>query len=255
MGQEFERSFNVGLNFGVNYVSKYTAKYYNGNENNVNNIKYVFSNYYWYQQIYQSLNAHDTVFVEDLPSDMAYKLNLSPGLFLQYNITKNLSIQVQFNYLKLKTKDAFLVNVDPKEYLTFPDLRTFLIFGTERRVYADIGLRHNFNSSKDVKYFISAGVNINSTKVIKSAIYIDGVEYTLINRYGNQPYSPVIQDYGQEPYQGGIGFGAYTQFGGSYIFNNLICVEPFFNLHFLNVNLEGYNQMRPGFGAGLRFIY
>lgn len=256
------RGWNLGLNFAGYYVSPYTANYYNGSEKNENKISYIFDNYYWYQEIKNYFNEHepgstvyDTMVLGDLPQKMKYNFAVSPGLFLQYNFNNLYSITLQFNYLKLRTKDAISINFNPKPYPTFEDIRLFSIQGLERRVYIDVSIRRNFIKHNNLKYFLSAGFNLNSTKVLKSFVYIGNREYSMINIYGNNPYVPNTGMQEFEIYQGGIGFGTNVQGGVSFIFNNIICVEPFVTAHYLKVHLEGYTSMRPGVGAGIRFIY
>ena len=62
--------WDLGLNFGLYLPSNYHAAFYNGSSGNVNNVDYVFKNKYWYQAIYNELNAADTVLVAELPTNM-----------------------------------------------------------------------------------------------------------------------------------------------------------------------------------------
>ena len=48
------RGWVFGLNVGVYYPSKATAAYYNGKSSNKNNVDYVMSNHYWYQDIFHA---------------------------------------------------------------------------------------------------------------------------------------------------------------------------------------------------------
>ncbi len=255
--EENVRGWSFGLNFGAYYPSKYTANYYNGDSLNENNAKYVFSNYFRYYEIFKSLGANDTVIVQPFSENMHYKVALRPGLFIQYTLNPNYSVVLQFNYMSLKIEDVLVVMVDPKEYLTEQDLRLFPLRGRERRVYADIGLRRNFFKTDDLSYYFIAGINMSSTMVQKSSFYVkddlgNDIEYDM--RYtgyydpsgGTQTFNP--------KYQGGVGFGIHGEGGASFRFGNSIVVEPNITIHYLKVNLDRYKSMRPGIGAGLRFL-
>lgn len=257
LAQEDVRGWSFGLNFGAYYPSKYSANYYNGDSLNENNVKYIMSNYFRYNEIYNSLGAHDTIQVQPFSQNMHYKIALRPGLYIQYTLDKTYSITMQFNYMALKAEDVLVIEVDHKDYLTKQDLRLIPLRGRERRVYADIGLRRNFIKTDDLSYFFIAGVNMNSTMVQKSAFYVqdefgNDIEYDMRNIGIYNPYG-VTQTYSPR-YQGGVGFGIYGETGASFRFGNSVIVEPSLAIHYLKVNLERYKSMRPGFGAGLRFL-
>ena len=92
LAHETPLGWQFGLNFGYYAPSKYTANYYNGSETNVNNARFVMSNYYWYQEIFQKLLAADTVFISGLPSNMHYKIALMPGLYGQFTFNENYAV-------------------------------------------------------------------------------------------------------------------------------------------------------------------
>lgn len=244
-----------GLNFGMYYPSKYTAAYYNGESYNENNAKYVMSNYYWYQEIYNALKAHDSIMIYGLPHNMHYKIAMQPGLFAQYGFNKSFALVLEFNYMKLKADDAIVFLVDPKPYATEPDLRLYKIRGLEKRVYADIGLKRSFQRSERLTYFVMGGININSTKVQKSSFYVEEHEYSMINQYGNQFYIPGGNNQTFNVYQGGIGYGVFGGVGATMRFGNSIYIEPGITAHWVKIKLTSYESMRPGGGAYLRFLF
>jgi len=244
-----------GLNVGVYYASKNTAPYYNGNTKNENNINYVMSNYYWYQEIFYALRAHDSILVSGLPENMHYKLALQPGLYAQYCFNPTWSLVFEFTYMKLKAEDAIVFEVDPKPYATEPDLRLYPIRGAEERIYADIGLKRSFPKDDNLSYFIISGINVNSTQVKKSSIYIEEKEYSIINTYGNNAYVPNGNNQSFSVYQGGIGVGMHIGGGASLTFGNGMVLEPGIKAHWLMVNLNQYKNMNPGIGAYVRFLF
>lgn len=249
--------WTFGLNFGLYYPGKYTANYFNGSSSNENTARYVFDNYYWYQDIYNALGAADTVFIaaNGLPANMHYKVSMNPGLFAEYRFNKDYALNIEFNYLKLKTSDAISIEVDPKEYATEPDIRLFPIKGVEERVYCNLSLKRYFESDREnVTYFALGGINFNNTKVLKNFIYIEGKEYSIINVYGRQSYIPNSNMQTYNIYEGGIGYGLVAGGGASVEFGNGIILEPGITANWTKVNLEGYKRFTPGIGIYVRFI-
>ncbi len=257
---ETPRGWQFGLNFGYYNPSKYTANYFNGSDKNVNNAKFVMSNFYWYQEIFQKLIANDTILVSGLPSNMRYKISLMPGLYGQLTLNNQYAVCFEFNYMRLKTQDAITFEVDPKPYGTLPDLRMFTIRGVEERVYIDLGIKRSFRVSGRTELFAIGGLNLNNTKVLKSSFFVKGPndlqekEYSMINNYINGQYVPNSNSQTVNIYQGGIGFGMYVNGGATFHFGDIL-LEPGINAHWLNINLEGYRKFKPGAGVYIRFLF
>lgn len=254
------RGWSFGLNVGVYYPSKNTANYYNGNPSNVNNVNYVMSNYYWYNAIFNSLRAHDSISVAGLPQDMHYKLAMQPGIYAQYSFNPQMALVIEFNYMKLKANDVIIFEVDPKPYATEKDLRLFPMRGVEERVYGNIGLKRTYPKTDKLSWFVTGGLNINSTKVKKSAFYVEDLlnveqEYSMINIYGNNSYVPNGNTQTYTVYQGGIGVGVFAGAGLTLKFANSMVIEPGITGNWLMVKLEDYRNMNPGIGAYVRFMY
>ena len=250
------RGWVFGLNVGVYYPSKATAAYYNGKSSNKNNVDYVMSNYYWYQDIFHALGAHDSISVAGLPENMHYKLALQPGIYAQYCFNSTLALMVEFNYMKLKTDDVITFEVDPpQEYLGNPDLRLYPMRGVEERIYADIGLKRTYPKTDKLSYYVMGGLNINSTQVKKSSFYVEEVEYSMINVYLDGSYVPNGNTQAYNVYQGGIGVGMFAGAGTALTFANSIVIETGITAHWLMVKLEDYQNMNPGIGAYIRFMY
>lgn len=244
-----------GLNVGVYYPSKNTAAFYNGSSQNVNSANYVMSNYYWHEAIFQALNANDSIAVYGLPQNMHYKMAIQPGIYAQYCFSPTLALVVQFNYMQLKANDVIVFEVDPKEYATEPDLRLYPMRGIEERVYADIGLKRSYPQDEKLSYFVTGGLNVNSTKVKKCSFYVEEIEYSMINLYGDNGYVPNSNMQTYSVYQGGIGVGMFAGGGASLTFGDGIVVEPGITAHWLMVKLDHYKDMNPGIGAYVRFMF
>ncbi|NVO21413.1 MAG: hypothetical protein HXX13_17060 [Bacteroidetes bacterium] len=256
--QSNSSGFEFGLNFGVYMPSKYSANYYNGSDKNINNTKWLLSNNvaFAYDTILNRLNviehtAIDTFYVQSdgWPTNMHYKLSVMPGLYGQYTFNDLYALYFDFNITKLTTQDVIVFKI-PLPYLSEPKQYLSPIRGVEERVYFDIGLRRNFPKSDKISYFLIGGLSVNNTTVKKSSFYIDQKEFSIINNYINGVYiGPNAQTLNQK--QGGIGWGIYLSGGASFRFGNMV-FEPGINSHFVNINLNGYKQFRPGFGAYIR---
>jgi len=250
------RGWVFGLNIGVYYPSKGTAAYYNGKSHNVNNVEYVMSNYYWYQDIFHALGAHDSISVAGLPENMHYKIAMQPGLYAQYCFSPTFALMIEFNYMKLKADDVIIFEVDPPlDYLANPDLRLYPMRGAEERVYGNIGLKRSYPKTDKFSYYWTGGLNVNSTQVKKCSFYVEDVEYSMINIYQDGGYVPNGNTQTYNVYQGGIGVGGFAGAGVSLMFGNGIVVEPGITAHWLMVKLEDYQNMNPGIGAYVRFLF
>ncbi|MDO9254132.1 MAG: hypothetical protein Q7U54_01380 [Bacteroidales bacterium] len=249
-----------GLNVGVYYPSKKTAAFYNGDSKNINNVNYVMSNYYLKQQILELLNenAISTTKIEvandGLPQNMHYKLALQPGLYAQYCFNSKLSLIIEFNYMKLKANDVIVFELDSLTYATNSKQLLCPIRGVEERVYADIGLKRTYLKSEKLSYYVMGGLNVNSTKVKKSSFYVLEQEFDMIDHYNGVPYVPNSGMQTFEVYQGGIGVGMFAGAGAALNFNGIV-IEPGITAHWLMVNLDGYQNMNPGIGANVRFMF
>ena len=250
------RGWVFGLNVGVYYPSKQTAAYYNGKSSNVNNVDYVMSNYYWYQDIFYALGAHDSISVSGLPENMHYKMALQPGLYAQYCFSPTFALLIEFNYMKLKADDVIIFEVDPpQDYLGNPDLRLYPMRGVEERIYADIGIKRTYPKTDKLSYYVMGGLNVNSTQVKKSSFYVEEVEYSMINVYQNGGYVPNGNSQTYSVYQGGIGVGGFGGAGAAITFGGGIVIETGITAHWLMVKLEDYQNMNPGIGANIRFLF
>jgi hypothetical protein len=250
------RGWTFGLNVGVYYPSKRTAAFYNGSSSNVNNADFIMSNEHRYLQLYNALNAHDTVFVAGLPENMHYKLAIQPGLYAQFSFNPTLALIIEFNYMKLKANDVIIFEVDPiASVSTLPDYRLYPMRGVEERIYGNIGLKRTIPKTDKYSFFVTGGLNVNSTKVKQCSFYVEDVEYDMVNQYGDNPYVPNSNMQTFPQYQGGIGVGMFAGAGAALTFGNGIVIEPGITVHWLMVKLDNYKNMNPGAGAYVRFMF
>ena len=246
--------WQFGLDFGMYAANNAPANFYNGSETNVNRLSYVMTNQYWYQNIKNALKANDTVIINGLPSRMSYKIALMGGLFVRFNFNKRNGLCLQANYAQLKADNAITVLVDPKTYLTIPDLRTYPIEGVEYRVMMDLIYQRTFVLKSKINLFIQAGPAFNYTRVTKSSVFFEGTEYSMINIYGNQYYVPNTSLQENQVIEGGLGYGLMFGGGAGFPLTDYFAVEPGFYFHYNNVALQGYNQYGLSFGLYLRIL-
>lgn len=260
--QDSVKRFEYGLNFGAYFPNKYSANYYNGTPGNVNNVKYVMSNYYWYQDIYRALGASDTVMVQNnpytgetgYPMNMHYSVSFSAGVFLRVNFDRKNGIFLEANYTNLKAEDVLVLEVDPPDYLTTPDLRYQPISGREGRVLIDFGYQRTFPMKSKTYFFAQAAVTMCYTQVIKSVFVVGGVEYNMINVYGNQYYIPNSNMQTYNINQNAFGFGGTIGVGAGIPLTHMFGLEPGFYMQYYPTNLEKFPDFKPSFGASLRLL-
>jgi len=250
--QSFGR-WDLGLNFGLYLPSNYHAKFYDGSSDNVNNIDYVFGNKYWYQDIFNAVNAADTVLVAELPTNMRYRPSFQIGVYFRRTFDNYFGFSMQFDYSKLIATDKYTVQVDPDYIATEPDIRIYDIWGIEERINIDLLFSRYFELDNPMYMpFFEAGINLTSTKVKEHKIRIEDLEYSLVDVYLNGSYVPGMAQNEYEIYQGGIGFGFTAAAGIKLRFNNQISVDPGLRIYFQNVKLENYDLMKPAFAFFVR---
>lgn len=249
------RGLEYGGIAGFYMAGKSTAGFYSGKPGNENNVNYVFRNTYWYNEIYQLLGAYDTVFVREYPEEMKYDPAFSFGVFARYDLNCNTGIILQFSYAKLRAKDVVTVEVDPKEYLTEPDIRLCSIYGTEERNLLDLGIVHAFGKNPVSRFLIGAGVNMNNSLVKEHMIQIGTKSYNLVNVYGNNNYIPGGNQQSYEIRQGGIGFGLYGTIGGRFEFSPAVALEPGFTFYYKKIAIDPNSGFVPQMNFFVRLCF
>jgi hypothetical protein len=248
---------NVGINIGMYDANKYTANFYNGTPQNVNNVNYVMSNPYWYQDIRKLLGlaATDTVVVSEYPLNMHYKVVISGGVFLRVNLSRFWGLCIDANYTGLKAEDQVSFLVNPQYNYTLPDIRLIPISGTEERIHFDLLLQRNFWLKSKLYLFAQGGVNMNYVRVQKSIIYVVSQEYSLINVYGSQSYIPGSNIQENQVIQGGIGFGLNLGGGLGVPLTDKFGLEPGGFIEYNRTSLAGYPDYKVSFGFYVRILF
>lgn len=249
----------IGLHTGFYFANDYTASYYNGSESNENSISFVLDNKYRENEILKHFDATSYVYDEsDLPQNMTYDPNINIGFLARNNINKQWGVFVSFNYVKLTAKGSFTLEFDPDEIATQADRRVFDIYGKEERTNIDIGVHRQFNHiSPNLTYFGEIGVNINNTKVAKSAIdFGDGLNYSIVDRYGpNTNYVPNTNQQKDDFRLGGIGYGIFGNMGMKLLFSSKLSIDIGINTYVKTINLEQYESFTLHYAPYARIMY
>ncbi len=246
--------WDFGINLGAYFPDKYSANFYNGTPDNVNNVNYVMSNKYWYQDIKYSLDSDDTVFVTGYPTDMHYQVAFTGGLFVRFNFNRKNGIFLEANYTQLKAEDVVTVEVDPRPYATLPDLRNMPILGKEYRVLIDLGYQRSFPLKSKIYFFLQGGAIMCYTRVLRSVFVVEEREYNLINVYGSQGYIPNFNSQTYNINQSAYGFGTFFGGGAGFPLTDLFGMEPGFSIQYYPVNLEDYPRWKSSFSIYLRIL-
>jgi len=251
--QDFVGRWDLGLNFGVYLPSNYHAKFYDGSEENVNKISYVFGNKYWYEDIKRELNASDTVFVRELPTNMRYNAAFQVGIYLRRTFDNYIGFSLQFDYSKLTAADVYTLEVDPNYIGSEPDIHIYNIWGVEERVNIDLLFSKYFKTKNPIIIpFFEGGLNITSTKVKEHKIKVENLEYSLVNTYINGSYVPGAAQNSYEIYQGGMGVGFSVAAGIKFQLSQQFSFDPGIRIYYQKIKLEGYDVMKPAFSIFFR---
>jgi hypothetical protein len=249
-----KRGLIFGINMGMLKGNSYNAMYYNGDTaRNENSINYILKNTYQYNEIKHQLNERNFKLYA-LPNNMSYNASIMVGFYARYNYNNTTGYFISFNFSKLNTNGVFSLSIDSATFTSEPALRYFSIYGQEERTYIDIGLHKEFYLGDKSNFFVEGGINFTNTLVKKNGIVIGNLDYSIINVYGNQPYTPGSGAIPYEVRQGGIGFGFFGGCGVNLNFNDKISVDPGLNLYYQSINLLGYEQYRLNYFLYVRLM-
>jgi len=252
-GTADKRGLVFGINMGMLKANGHSALYYNGSPENENNINYILSNPYYYNEIKHQLNERNYS-LNTVPTTMSYDASILVGFYARYNVSNTAGFFIQFNFSKLNTTGQFALETDSANFTSEGSLRYFSIYGQEQRSYIDIGYQKQWFLGKLSNFFVEGGINFTNVLVKKSGIIINDLDYSIINVYGSQQYTPNTSMQPYEVRQGGIGFGFFGGAGISLNFNEKVSIEPGVNVFFQSIKLTGYDQYHLNYTVFMRLI-
>ncbi len=237
--------WEVSGNFGLYLPNKHHAQFYNGDRHNVNNLEYIFSNYYWRQEIVELMDynaSRDSFQIYEIPANIKYDAAMHVGFSARYNFSDELALNISVNYSKLQVRDVFTLQVFPPYSGMLESFVYCGIFATEGRTNIDIGGMYTISPHKQLTPFWEAGLHANSTHVKKHVIHIFEREFNMVNVYGSSSYIPNTPLNEYDIRQGGLGFGAYLSGGYRYAMSDQFSMELLATGYLKTVNLEGYSN-------------
>lgn len=241
-------------NFGVYFADKKHAKFYDGSDRNVNNIRYVFNNYYWREDIKEYLRTNynrDSIVMIETPSNMRYQPSMYVGFGFRYNYSAEWALNVQFNVTKLTAKDMVSVQVFPAFDNDFKSYINFGLVGKESRTKIDIGMVRTFRTNQNIRPMAEFGLNFNNTLVKESYLVVGEKKFSTVDLYAGRPFVPNanVQEY--EIRQGGLGYGGYLAGGAKFAFNQFLSLETIAYIYMSHIKLEKHE----GFGIHPSVIF
>lgn len=238
--------WEYGLNIGGFIPDNYGANFYNGTGDN--DIERVIYNERYEEEIRRELGHYYTL--GELPQNMSYGMELMPGLHVEYHPDSSLSYFVNFQYVKLQTSDKFRLDLEFQEE-TFGNYRLGDIYGSEERVYIDMGIRKYISFTEKSSVYLLGGININNTTVIENKINIETLTYSIKTNYRQNPTDPGYPEINYNFKQGGIGFGALFGGGTQFYFQDNLYVAFDITAYYNQTILPG----RENFGLHLAPLF
>lgn len=257
-----DMGFEFFIGGGAYFGSKVTAEYYNGAPYNENNLDYILQNRYWYDEINLIIqenypHAGDSIWVEDYPANMRYKMAFSIAIGFRYKFNKNWGLVLNNTFARLTASDVFLLHFPTLEGNLRNDYAIENIMGKEDRFLIDLGVSYTMHPHEMIKPFFELGLQFNYVKVKEfKAVFEHGMknerEYNLLNLYQGSSYVPGMQQGATNVIWGGPGFGFSGVFGLKIVFNNDISLDPMFYCSMSRFGQEGYKQFCFNYGVSVR---
>lgn len=258
-----DMGFEFFIGGGAYWGSKVTAEYYNGAPYNENNLDYILKNRYWYDEINRIIHDSypqamgDSIWIEDYPSNMRYKISFNIAIGFRYRFNKNWGLVLNNMVSRLTASDVFLLHFPTLEGNQRNDYAIENIIGKEDRFLIDLGVSYTMHPHKAIKPFFELGVQFNYLKVKEfKAVFEYNTqneqEYNLLNLYQGSSYVPGMQQGATNVIWGGPGFGFSGVFGVKILFNDDISIDPLFYCSMSRFGLEGYKQFCFNYGVTVR---
>lgn len=260
-----DQGFNFFLGGGCYFASKYNAQYYDGSILNENNLGYLFSNKYYYDEIINLFkNTYpyigDSVRLGGPMGNTSYKVAMMINLGVKYRLSENWGIQLSYSFARLISNGQFRVNYSAIPSISQPGyIDNQYVVGKEDRSLFDFAATYLFSTKSIVKPFLEAGLQFNFIRVKSmDAIFYDDnrnklKSYSILDTH--QQYVPGIQSDGTVYKYGGPGFGFSAVAGIKICFNQLISLDPSFYFSASKFGLEGYKDFSYNFGIILRIVF
>ena len=172
---------------------------------------------------------------------MYYKLTYQIGVGLRYDYDSGWGWKLRFDFSQLTAAGQFLLSSD--NGVGIPGRPQYVvcdIFGHEKRILIDLLISKRIPLTQVIDLELSAGVDLNNTKVTENAMRIAGRTYSILDVWGGRP-----PDAGAGTYdyinQGGIGLGGIASVALSYALPSA-SVDFGYTLYYMQTKYLGYND-------------
>ena len=242
---------SVSVDAGLLIPNAKQANFYSGRPGNENTISRVLYSEQYGHQIWNSLVDRQLISPSAIPSysafriaeyaDMYYKLTYQIGVGLRYDYDSGWGWKLRFDFSQLTAAGQFLLSSD--NGVGIPGRPQYVvcdIFGHEKRILIDLLISKRIPLTQVIDLELSAGVDVNNTKVTENAMRIAGRTYSILDVWGGRP-----PDAGAGTYdyinQGGIGFGGIASVALSYALPSA-SVDFGYTLYYMQTKYLGYND-------------
>lgn len=242
---------SVSVDAGLLIPNAKQANFYSGRPGNDNTIDRVLRSEQYGNQIWSSLVDQQLISPSAIPSysafriaeyaDMYYKLSYQIGVGIRYDYNNGWGWKLRFDFSQVTAAGQFLLSSDNGVGIPGrPQYVTCDIFGLEKRIMIDFLISKRIPLTKIIDLELSAGIDLNNTKVTENAMRIAGHTYSILDVWGGQyPYP------GAAPYeyinQGGIGFGGIGSVALSYALPGA-SVDFGYAAYYMQTKYIGYND-------------
>ncbi len=242
---------SVSVDAGLLIPNAKQANFYSGRPGNENTISRVLYSEQYGHQIWNSLVDRQLISPSAIPSysafriaeyaDMYYKLTYQIGVGLRYDYDSGWGWKLRFDFSQLTAAGQFLLSSDNGVGIPGrPQYVVCEIFGHEKRILIDLLISKRIPLTQVIDLELSAGVDLNNTKVTENAMRIAGRTYSILDVWGGRP-----PDAGAGAYsyinQGGIGFGGIASVALSYALPSA-SVDFGYTLYYMQTKYLGYND-------------
>ena len=242
---------SVSVDAGLLIPNAKQANFYSGRPGNDNTIDRVLRSEQYGNQIWSSLVDQQLISPSAIPSysafriteyaDMYYKLSYQIGVGIRYDYESGWGWKLRFDFSQVTAAGQFLLSSD--NGVGIPGRPQYVacdIFGLEKRIMIDFLISKRIPLTQVIDLELSAGIDINNTKVTENAMRIAGHTYSILDVWGGQyPYSGAgTYDYIN---QGGIGFGGIGSVALSYALHGA-SVDFGYAVYYMQTKYIGYND-------------
>lgn len=177
--------------------------------------------------------------VDEYASNMYYKLTYQLGVGLRYVYDSQWGWLLRFDYSQLSAAGQFNLSADNgtgllghNQYITCD------IFGIEKRTLIDFGILKRLPLSQTLDLEVAIGFDLNSTKVQKNGMRINGKTYSILDVWGGN--EPTI-GMGSYEYinEGRIGYGGFGSLALSYLCN-VGSIDLGYTAYYYQTNLHNF---------------